>query len=262
MRFLCNINNIIVKLSDYLITFMSFVSKPGKRKLISLAYSLKNKTGLEIGGPSKFFDLKSYFPVYLFAKRIDGVNFSTETVWEGKIEEGKNYHYGNGKTGYQFISEASELENVKDGHYDFLLSCHSLEHVANPIKALKRWNEVLKAHGKIVLVLPDKDYTFDVKRPYTSFEHLLEDYENKTTENDATHFEEVIKLHESAKDPNPQTPAEFAKRVENNYAIRSVHHHVFSLDGLEKMLQHCNFKVIYKQKAAPFHLVIVGEKNR
>ena len=69
---------------------MSFVSKPGKRKLISIAYSLKNKTGLEIGGPSKFFDLKSYFPVYLFAKRIDGVNFSTETVWEGKIEEGKN----------------------------------------------------------------------------------------------------------------------------------------------------------------------------
>ncbi len=251
-----------MKFFQYVITLLSYISRPQKRRLIRISHSLKNKVGIEIGGPSKFFDLKSYFPVYLFAKRIDGVNFSTETVWEGKIEEGKNYHYGNGKTGYQFISEASELENVKDGHYDFLLSCHSLEHVANPIKALKRWNEVLKAHGKIVLVLPDKDYTFDVKRPYTSFEHLLEDYENKTTENDATHFEEVIKLHESAKDPNPQTPAEFAKRVENNYAIRSVHHHVFSLDGLEKMLQHCNFKVIYKQKAAPFHLVIVGEKNR
>jgi SAM-dependent methyltransferase len=250
-----------MKLFNYIITFVSFVLKPGKRKLIKIAYRLRNKTGLEIGGPSKFFDLKSYFPVYVFAKRVDGVNFSTETVWEGKIEEGKNYRYGNGNTGYQFISEASELEKVKNDSYDFLLSCHSLEHVANPLKALERWNEVLKVNGKIVLVLPDKEYTFDVKRPYTSFEHLLQDYENKTTEHDSTHFEEVIKLHESEKDPNPQTPHEFAKRVENNYAIRSVHHHVFSLDLLEKMLQHCNFKVIYKQKAQPFHLIIIGEKS-
>ena len=250
-----------MKFFQYIITFLSYVSRPQKRELISISYSLKNKIGLEIGGPSKFFDLKSYFPVYLFAKRIDGVNFSTETVWEGKIEEGQNYHYGDGKTGYQFISEASELENIKNNNYDFLLSCHSLEHVANPLKALKRWNEVLKVHAKIVLVLPDKEYTFDVKRPYTSFEHLLEDYENNITEKDATHFEEVIKLNETAKDPNPQTPADFARRVENNYAIRSVHHHVFSLDVLEKMLQYCDFKVIYKQKAAPFHLIIVGEKT-
>jgi len=251
-----------MKLSRYIVTLISYLLKPSKRKLIRIAYGLRKKTGLEIGGPSKFFDLKSYFPVYVFAKRIDGVNFSTETVWEGKIEEGKNYHYGNGKTGYQFISEANELENVKNNSYDFLLSCHSLEHVANPLKALKRWNEVLKVHAKIVLVLPDKDYTFDVRRPYTSFDHLLKDYENQITENDSTHFDEVIKLHESARDPNPQTPQEFVARVKNNYAIRSVHHHVFSLDVLEKMLVHCNFKVIYKQKAAPFHLVIVGEKTR
>lgn len=250
-----------MKLSGNIVTFISFLLKPAKRKLIRIAYGLRKKTGLEIGGPSKFFDLKSYFPVYLFSKRIDGVNFSTETVWEGKIEEGNNYHYGNGKTGYQFISEASELENVKNNSYEFLLSCHSLEHVANPLKALKRWNEVLKVRAKIVLVLPDKEYTFDVRRPYTTIEHLLEDYENKIAENDSTHFDEVIKLHESTRDPNPQTPQEFEARVRNNYAIRSVHHHVFSLDLLEKMLVHCNFKVIYKQKAAPFHLIIVGEKT-
>ena len=72
---------------------------------------------------------------------------------------------------------------------------------------------MLKAHGKIVLVLPDKEYTFDVKRPYTSFEHLLEDYENKTTENDATHFEEVIKLHESAKDRTRKLPGNLQREL-------------------------------------------------
>lgn len=250
-----------MKLFDYIITLVSFVLKPGKRKLIKIAYSLRNKTGIEIGGPSKFFDLKSYFPVYVFAKRVDGVNFSTETVWEGKITEGKSYRYGNSKTGYQYISEASELENVERNDYDFLLSCHSLEHIANPLKALKRWSDVLKTGGTIVLVLPDKNHTFDINRPYTTFEHLMQDYDNNTSEIDSTHFEEVIKLHEAGKDPNPQTPQEFEARVRNNYAIRSVHHHVFSLDLLEEILQRSNFKVIHKQKAAPFHLIIVGEKT-
>src|SRR5665213_1671623 len=100
-----------MKFFRYIITLISYASKPEKRKLIRISLSLKDKVGLEIGGPSDFFDLKSFFPVYVFAKRIDGVNFSAETVWEGKIEEGMSYHYTDNKKGYQYISEASELNN-------------------------------------------------------------------------------------------------------------------------------------------------------
>jgi SAM-dependent methyltransferase len=249
-----------MKIFQYTVTLLSYLLRSEKRKLIRISYRLKNKIGLEIGGPSKFFDLKSYFPVYVFAKRIDGVNFSTETVWEGTIKEGKSYHYGNEKTGYQYICEASELKNIETESYDFLLSCHSLEHIANPIKALKSWNSVLKPGGKIVLVLPDKNFTFDQRRPYTTFEHLVNDFENNTTEKDTTHFEEVIQLHDIERDDNITSVSELKNRTENNYTNRCLHHHVYNLELLEEVLTYCNFKIIHKQKAAPFHLVIIGEK--
>jgi SAM-dependent methyltransferase len=226
-----------------------------------MAFALKNKTGLEIGGPSKFFDLKSYFPIYVFAKRIDGVNYSSETVWEGKIKTGRNYNYGNGKKGFQFIDEASELKNVQFKSYDFLLSCHSLEHVANPLKAIERWSEFLKPGGALILVLPDKNYTFDVNRSYTTFEHLLEDYKKGISEDDKTHFEEVIKLHKIDRDPSIHSVEELLARIQNNISNRCVHHHVFSLELMEEMLSFFNFEIKYKQKVSPFHLVMIAEKK-
>src|SRR5678809_351745 len=110
-----------MKFSEYIITLVSYITRPQKRKLIEISYGLKDKTGLEIGGPSAFFNLKSYFPVYLFAEIIDGVNYSAETVWEGKIEEGTSYNYAKGKKGIQYISEASELSEIENEKYDFLL---------------------------------------------------------------------------------------------------------------------------------------------
>lgn len=249
-----------MKIFQYMVTFLSYLLRSEKRKLIRLSYRLKNKTGLEIGGPSKFFDLKSYFPVYVFAKRIDGVNFSTDTVWEGTIKEGKSYHYGNEKTGYQYICEASELKNIEKESYDFLLSCHSLEHIANPIKALKSWNKVLRNEGKIILVLPDKDFTFDHKRPYTSFEHLLQDFRKEMDEYDTTHFEEILSLHDISKDTMIHSQEELETRIRANFSNRCVHHHVYSLDLIKELLNYCGFKVLYQQKAKPFHLVTVAEK--
>ena len=245
---------------QYLATIISYIIKPQKRRLIKLSYGFKNKVGLEIGGPSSFFALKSYFPTYVFAKRIDGVNYSSRTVWEGEIKKGKNYNYTIGKQGFQFICEASTLENIEIDTYDFLLSCHSLEHVANPVKALKSWYRVLKNNGKIVLVLPDKNRTFDHNRSYTTFNHLLEDFNNEIGENDTTHFEEIYRLHDLKMDTDVNTVRELKKRTEANITNRCVHHHVYSLPVLEKLLIHCHFKIIHKQKAAPFHLVIIAEK--
>ena len=249
-----------MKFSQCVITLISYVTRPEKRKLINISSSLKDKVGLEIGGPSTFFNLKSYFPVYVFAKRIDGVNFSAETVWEGKIKEGMSYNYTNQKKGVQYISEASELGDIKNDNYDFLLSCHSLEHVGNPIKTLKRWYDVLKKSGKIILVLPDKDFTFDHNRPYTKFDHLLQDFNSGINEHDTTDFEEIFRLHDIAKDAMINSNEELKTRMEDNFSNRCVHHHVYSLELIKELLNYCGFNVTYQQKAKPFHLVTVAEK--
>lgn len=249
-----------MNISGYLTTLLSFVKQPKKRKLIQIALEVKQKKGIEIGGPSSFFGLRGYCPVYVFANQVDGVNFSNETVWEGKIEQGRNYNYANGKSGFQYINEASDLSNITTGTYYFLLSCHSLEHIANPVKAMKEWHRVLKPGGTIILSLPDKNHTFDHKRPYTTFEHLMQDFKNNVDEHDATHFDEVYKFHDIEMDGGVQTPAELKTRTVNNFTNRCVHHHVYSLDLLQQLLGYCNFKTMHKQEADPHHLVIVAQK--
>ena len=92
--------------------------------------------------------------------------------------------------------DATDLNKIPDLSYEFILSSNCLEHVANPIKALKEWVRVLKGDSLILLVLPSKEYTFDHNRPITKFKHLIEDYNNDTKESDLTHLDEILKSHD------------------------------------------------------------------
>ena len=77
-----------MKLIDKVITIVSYLRQPEKRSLINIAKTFKGLKGIEIGGPSSIFSLRGALPVYLFAEKVDGVNFSNKTIWEGKIKEG------------------------------------------------------------------------------------------------------------------------------------------------------------------------------
>lgn len=246
-------------MKEYLQTIASYLVNKPKRKLLRLCFKLKGKIGIEIGGPSSFFLPLGYFPVYLFANRIDVVNYSDETVWEGEIAEGNTYNYFKSKTGYQYIAEATDINKIKNNSYDFVLSCHSLEHVANPVKALLEWRRLLKKKGILVVVLPKKEVTFDHKRNYTSFEHIKRDYENGVDENDNTHFEEIINLHDIGKDPGVSSLEELNTRTLENYKNRCVHHHVFSLPLVKQLLEFSGYSVLHQQEVHNFHLVTVAQ---
>jgi ubiquinone/menaquinone biosynthesis C-methylase UbiE len=249
-----------MQIMSKIITSLSYINSPSKRMLIKLARQLNNQSGLEIGGPSSIFRVKGIFPIYIYAKNIDGVNFSDNTIWEHKLQTGNNYNYFDHFYGYQYIAEATDLHMIETNKYDFLLSSHSLEHIANPVKALKEWNRVLKNSGKLILVLPDKENTFDSKRPYTSFEHLLNDFNNNVKEDDQTHIEEILQLHDHSKD-NTVDKVKFAERLKENLVHRSAHHHVFSFTLINQVLEFTGFTRLYQQKNKPFHLVTIAQNN-
>lgn len=250
-----------MELKDQIITAISYYKSPFKQQTIREAKRLKGQIGLELGGPSSVFSRKSFFPVYLYAKSVDGVNFSNQTVWEGQLTEGDTYNYlSSHGLGHQYIDEAGILSTVPDNKYDFLLSSHSLEHMANPIKALKRWHAVLKPRGTLCLILPDKRFTFDHNRPYTTFEHLLQDEAQDVDENDTTHFEEVIRLHDLSKDID-QDKVQFEQRTRDNSVQRCVHHHVFSPELIEQLLNYCGFEVTISKTFKPFHLFTLARKK-
>ena len=215
------------------------------------------KTGIEIGGPSQMFKTNEPIPLYDLAKQVDGCNFSSHTAWEGEIKEGETYQYQDGKRGHQYICDGVDVPIIPKQAYDFVLSCHNLEHIANPMKALDNWIKLLKPSGSaILLVLPRKESNFDHKRPTTTFEHLLEDYKNNTGEDDLTHLPEILKLHDLRFDPLAGGLENFTKRSQDNFNNRCLHHHVYSLDLLEKMCHHFNLKVVLKESRVGDHIVV------
>jgi SAM-dependent methyltransferase len=203
---------------------------------------VENKHGLEVGGPSALF--KTVLPVYEFARRLDGVNFSTDTIWEGRLEAGENFNYYKKRFGHQFISDAVDLNEITTDTYDFLLSSNCLEHVANPIKALTEWKRVIKPGGGFILVLPNKDSNFDHRRPFTRFEHLLDDFTQDVGEDDLTHLDEILALHDLPMDPPAGDLDHFRQRSLKNFENRTLHHHVFDVQLIEAMLDYMGFEIL------------------
>ena len=239
-------------------TVISYGKQPGKRELIREAYKFRNQTGLEIGGPTQMFGLKGAFPIYLFASRVDNVNYGRETFF-GNYQEGLTYNYHRGKIGKQFIAEATSLDEIPDNSYDFILSSHSLEHTANPIKALKEWRRIVKPGGRLVLVLPDKRNTLDHRREYTTFAHLLDDYNRNTTEHDTTHFDEIISTFDEVVTNVHLT--EFTQQISDNFVNRRAHHHVFHPDVVKAALEYAGFSVDSQHEFLPFHLIANATKK-
>ena len=245
-----------------LINFLShiFSSAISKRKVSN--YRLyqelfNNKCGIEIGGPSVLFETK--VPIYNTIKSLDGVNFSSSTIWEGALLEGENYRYGDGKIGHQFICDAVNLFKVESEKYDFILSCNNLEHIANTIKALTEWLRIIKSGGLLLLVLPNKNSNFDHNRRITSIEHLLEDFKNNITEEDLTHLDEIITLHDLSKDHQAGDLENFKKRSVNNFQNRCLHHHVFDLNLLEQIFKYFNIELLLTDSTKK-NYIIVGRK--
>lgn len=222
---------------------------------------LRDKSGIEIGGPSQVFSAKGIFPVYLIAGSIDNCNFGGTTVWEGAIKEGNSFLFNSDKpAGRQYIVEATEMASIASKSYDFVLSSHALEHTANPILALSEWVRLLKDQGSLVLLLPHKDGTFDHRRPVTTMQHLISDFEAKMTEDDLTHMPEILKLHDLELDPEAGDMTSFKARSERNFENRCFHQHVFDTKLAVSLIDHMGLQIRAVEAIRPLHILIVAQK--
>lgn len=205
----------------------------------------KDKSGLEVGGPSGIFRDRGFIPVYKLITGLDGCNFSATTIWEGDIQGGETYDYdARKKKGVQYILEAVDLKPIPDAKYDFVISSNCLEHVANPIKALKEWTRVLKKGGVLLLILPNKDYCFDHNRPVTTLAHVVDDYNKNIGEDDLTHVDEVLALHDLSMDLPAGNKEQFKARLMDNYRNRAMHHHVFDVALLKEIFNYMGLEVL------------------
>jgi SAM-dependent methyltransferase len=216
--------------------------------------ALAGRSGLEVGGPSALFREK--LPVYPLLADLDGVNFAEATMWEGRIADGGRFEYLPGRAGRQIIAEAGDLTGIASGRYGCLLSSNCLEHVANPLKALREWVRVVEPSGVLLLVLPNPASNFDHRRPVTSFEHLLADERAGTGEDDLTHLPEILALHDLSRDSRAGSREAFERRSRDNLRHRGLHHHVFDAALIGRMAQHVGLQVLLQDASATDFFVL------
>ncbi len=225
------------------------------------AERVAGNVGLEIGGPSALFSRRGLLPVYRHAARMDNCNFAIETVWEGEIRDRSPFRPDPGPDeGTQFVREATDLAGIGDHAYDFVCSSHTLEHVANPLRALAEWQRVLRPGGTLVLVLPHKDGTFDHRRPVTTLDHIVEDFERGVGEDDLTHLDEILALHDLALDPAAGDAEAFKARSLDNAANRCLHHHVFDTDLAVRLADRAGLRILAVDCAGSINIILVCEK--
>lgn len=229
--------------------------------LPSVEAAVEGRKGIEIGGPSPVFSPGDVVPIYAKVGHLDVCNFGPETMWEGKLHDGAEFTFLKGRpAGRQLLREATDLKGVAGDAYDFVLSSHCLEHVANPLKALEEWRRIIRPGGHLLLIVPHPHHTFDHRRPVTPFEHLLEDFDAGVGEDDLTHLEEILTLHDFARDPWAKSPAHFEKRSRDNVNNRGMHHHVFTPQLVKQCMQWAGLTTAFVEDIGNLHIVALGSK--
>ncbi len=234
--------------------------------------SLKNLSGLEVGGPS--WAWMTILPIYHSIKNLDNIvtpsseekitstnnefesRYKTGQIinvtsgWETAIEGKKKFNWFLFNKGDIYFQDATDLNKINDNKYDFVICSNVLEHIANPLKALEEFKRVIKKNGFIAIIVPYYKHTFDFRRPVTTIEHIKEDYNNNIGEDDLTHLKEVVDLTDESNishnaQPNPNfNKKEFEEYCKNNYHNRGMHHHVYDVDLLKSVANEVNLKVL------------------
>jgi SAM-dependent methyltransferase len=219
---------------------------------------LRGARGLEIGGPSPVFGAGGLLPVYPVLATLDGIQVPlARNLWSGEVTEGP-YETGQaGLGGRLWLREATDLGSLETDSYDVVLSSHVIEHLANPLRALREWLRVLRPGGHLLTVIPHKEGCADHRRPTTTLGHLVQDELDRVGEDDLTHADEAIRLHDLGRAPLDRPLAAYRERTLANAEFRALHHHVWTTRSALQVLDHVGLEVLELEARWRFDIYVL-----
>jgi len=220
------------------------------------AAPLDGLRGLELGGPSDRFGAGGVWPLYPRLASCDAVQFRAQTAWHS-LDERAPYAPDGRPLGRLHVIEGGRLDGLPDDSWEVVLSSHVIEHIANPLAELEAWRRVLVPEGWIAMVAPHKEGTFDHRRPVTTLEHMVADHEAGTGEDDLTHLEESLRLHDYSRDVSAPPQGWEAER-RDNFNTRLLHHHVFDGEALIRLLDRAGVQIHRFVVRHPFDIHVLG----
>ncbi len=114
--------------------------------------------------------------------------------------------------------------------FDYVVLCHVIEHIPNPIGYIQDLQNLLNPGGTILIACPDKRRTPDAPRPSTPLEHLLDDYYNDCNYPSLEHILECAKVWcDEVKQKSAESATEFYEWGCHNFesGFADAHCHVW-----------------------------------
>jgi SAM-dependent methyltransferase len=144
-----------------------------RRETVRLAQQyLWGLKGIEIGGAAQN-DFE-----------VDAINVDRYASLDTVYKEAERRAWGRPKH-VDIVAPGDDLP-FKDDTVDFVLASHVLEHIPDPIRALKEWVRVARRY--VFLVVPHRDRTFDRDRPLTPLAELVERHRTGFTSDEDRHW--------------------------------------------------------------------------
>ncbi|AFZ20919.1 class I SAM-dependent methyltransferase [Allocoleopsis franciscana] len=114
--------------------------------------------------------------------------------------------------------------------FDYVVLCHVIEHIPNPIGYIEDLQKLLKPGGTILIACPDKRRTPDASRPSTTIEHLINDYYNDFNYPSLEHILEFAKAwSDEIRQKSLESATEFYEWGRQNFesGLADAHCHVW-----------------------------------
>lgn len=129
------------------------------------------------------------------------------------------------------VDDGEKLTKFKNNSLDFIIANHFIEHCLDPIGTILNMYAKLRDEGVIYLGIPDKRYTFDIDRPLTSYQHLLEEHKDKTKQKfRREHTLEYVRLGDEKNTTTTEQRTE--ELLASGYRI---HYHVWTQREMTEM---------------------------
>ena len=225
--------------------------------LLRFASRCAGARGLEVGGPSAVFGADGLLPIYPILDAVDGVQWATHTMWHDLDREG-GYRPEHERRGELYVVDGADLGVLPKQAYDVVMCSHVLEHIANPLRALASWRDATRPGGHLLMVVPHMAGTFDRRRPLTGLRHIVEDFESGIDEDDLTHLEETLRLHDRGGNTEPGDRETWEARRRENHSTRVLHHHTFTTPSLIALLDHAGLELLAVQTRFPHDIYVLG----
>jgi SAM-dependent methyltransferase len=132
------------------------------------------------------------------------------------------------------VASFDDMSAIPDASVDFIVACHVIEHVSDPIAALENNWAKLRPGGSLVLVVPDMTRTFDRCRKLTTLAHLIEDNASPFDRRvrDRMHFREFYQV------AFPVPEDEYEATWRRKWAIAfPIHYHTWTYNSFLELIE-------------------------